>query len=273
MIKFNTLLRDEGLNPSDVKLVRHQTPSGGGRLTPYQLWHANDSRFELYQSIQGSAIFSGAKMLASFVATPLNETLFVGLYDIDGMGKAPRGLVDPISGKDVRKSNSYYHLSLSQKLADYQGRLTVKWGEGYRAWVQLARKQDKTIVEIRRTLGDAPFPGFLNFCSLLSDLKTVPISWREVLSAVSGIYLLTCPKTGKHYVGSASGLGGFWSRWEDYVASGHGGNHRMKEIPKADYQVTLLEVASSSTGVNDLAQMETRWKRKLLSRKFGLNAN
>jgi hypothetical protein len=113
----------------------------------------------------------------------------------------------------------------------------------------------------------------LDFCEKLSELTLVPLSWREALSSVGGVYLLTSPETGKQYVGSAQGSGGFWARWEDYVASGHGGNRRMQEVPVADYQVTVLEVASSSAGAEVLLQMENRWKRKLLSRKFGLNAN
>jgi hypothetical protein len=48
---------------------------------------------------------------------------------------------------------------------------------------------------------------------------------------------------------------------------------RMEDIPAADYQVSVLEVASSSASADVVAQMETRWKQKLLSRKFGLNAN
>jgi hypothetical protein len=87
------------------------------------------------------------------------------------------------------------------------------------------------------------------------------------------VYLLTNPETGKQYVGSARGADGFWGRWEAYVASGHGGNRRMQEVPAADYQVTILEVAASSAGPESLDEMETRWKLKLLSRKFGLNAN
>jgi hypothetical protein len=47
----------------------------------------------------------------------------------------------------------------------------------------------------------------------------------------------------------------------------------MQDIPAADYQVSVLEVASSSTSTALLLQMETRWKQKLLSRQFGLNAN
>jgi hypothetical protein len=85
--------------------------------------------------------------------------------------------------------------------------------------------------------------------------------------------LLTCPKSGRQYVGSASGETGFWGRWEEYVASGHGGNRLMRDVPASDYQVTVLEVAASSATVNDLLAMESRWKDKLLSRQFGLNAN
>jgi hypothetical protein len=47
----------------------------------------------------------------------------------------------------------------------------------------------------------------------------------------------------------------------------------MQDIPAADYQISVLEVASSSAGADVLAKMEERWKQKLLTRKFGLNAN
>lgn len=114
---------------------------------------------------------------------------------------------------------------------------------------------------------------FLDFRERLNTLAGVPESWRAALSAVSGIYLFTHPDTGKQYVGSAQGAGGFWGRWEHYVASGHGGNRRMQDIPAADYQVSVLEVASSSAGADILAKMEERRKQKLLSRRFGLNAN
>ncbi|MGH9683809.1 MAG: GIY-YIG nuclease family protein [Candidatus Acidiferrales bacterium] len=272
MIRFNTLLREEGIDPAHVKLVRHKDTRYAGRLSPYQLWLAADGRLDLYQQIQRRPVFKGARLLASFVATPLDETLFVGIYENKGVGKAGRGIVDPLSGKDVTGLNSY-DLVLSSKLAQYRGRLIVEWGPGYRSWVQLARKKEKTIIEIRRSAGERQFPGFLDFCERLSNLVAVPAAWRAALSAVAGIYLLTNPDTGKQYVGSAQGVGGFWGRWEQYAASGHGGNRRMQDIPAADYQVSVLEVASSSASPDVLAKMEGRWKQKLLSRKFGLNAN
>lgn len=272
MIRFNALLRDEGIDSADVKLVRHQDTGRAARLTPYQIWLAADGRFDLYQRIQRRPVFKGARFLASFVATPLNETLFVGIYKNKGIGKAAPGLIDPISGKDARGLN-FYDLVPNSKLDEYRGRLIVDWGLGYRSWVQLARRKDKTIVEIHRSASEPPFPGFLDFREKLNILAAVPASWRAALSAVSGIYLFCHPDTGKQYVGSAQGAGGFWGRWEQYAASGHGGNKRMQDIPAADYQISVLEVASSSAGADVLAKMEDHWKHKLLTRKFGLNAN
>lgn len=47
----------------------------------------------------------------------------------------------------------------------------------------------------------------------------------------------------------------------------------MQDVPAADYHITILEVASTSLSLEELIQMESRWKRKLRSREFGLNAN
>ena len=272
MIKFDTLLRDEGLDPAHVKLVRHQEDRDKGRPSLYQVWRAVPAHFELYQRIQSSLRFAGAKLLASFIATPLGETLFVGIYTVDSVSRAPKRLIDPVTGKNVGGYH-YYSLSLSPHLNDYRDRLIIDWGRGYRAWVQNAGSNEKKVVEIRRTAAEPPFPGFLNFRERLSHLAGVPQAWRQALSAVSGVYLLTCPQTGKQYVGSAGGDTGFWGRWEDYAASGHGGNKRMLGLPAADYWVSILEVASSSVGLVELVTLESRWKEKLGSRAFGLNAN
>lgn len=272
MIGLNTLLREEGLDPAHVKLVRHQDDRHKGRPTLYQVWRSEVDKFELYQRIQSNPRFTGAQALASFIVTPLGETLFVGIYKVGNVTKAPKGLIDPVTGKNV-SGYYYYSLSLTPHLSDYRDRLVINWGPGYRAWVQNAGSKEKQIIEMRRTAAEPPFPGFLNFRERLSHLAGVPQAWRQALSAVRGVYLLTCPRTGKQYVGSAGGDTGFWGRWEDYVASGHGGNKLMLGLPAADYWVSILEVASSSAGLVELVNLESRWKEKLGSRAFGLNAN
>lgn len=272
MIGFNTFLRDVEIDPAEVKLARHQSTGRKGRSKPYELWLAGDGRFELYQRIQGRDRFARTKFIAAFVATPLDETLFVGMFANRGVGSAAPGLNDPLTGKDVA-GYFLYDLRKSQRLAEYRGRLVVDWGAGYRSWVQQARNQDKPIIEIKRYTGDPQFPGFLDFKSSLSGLSSVPMSWRMALSSVGGVYILVCPKTGKQYIGAAYGEGGFWARWESYVRSAHGGNIGMKELPNRDYQVRVLEVASSSAKFEQVVDMENRWKEKLLTRRFGLNKN
>lgn len=61
MIRFNTLLEKPGagIDPKEVKLVRHQDHRSPDGPTPYQLWLAGDGRLELYQQIQSSPVFSG----------------------------------------------------------------------------------------------------------------------------------------------------------------------------------------------------------------------
>ncbi|MGA7523043.1 MAG: GIY-YIG nuclease family protein [Acidobacteriaceae bacterium] len=272
MISLNSLLRHESIDPAFVKLLRHQDTRYPGRPSPYSLWISARDKFELYQSIQRRPVFHGARHLASFVATPLNETLFAGIYAVNSVGTAAAGLKDPISHQDVGGFN-LYDLALDPALRDYRGRMIIDWGRGYLAWMQLAARQDKEILEIRRDDRERPFPGLLDFRQHLSNLADVPTSWREVLSSVAGIYLLIHLKDGRQYVGSAQGEQGFWGRWEQYVANGHGGNQLLRELPPADYQVSILEVASSSATVDQILALEARWKQKLLSQLFGLNAN
>ena len=76
-------------------------------------------------------------------------------------------------------------------------------------------------------------------------------------------------KAGKLYVGSASGSDGFWGRWQAYLQTGHGDNEALKLDPKAEYQLSIVEVAGSSAVVPEIIALENRWKNKLQSRDFG----
>jgi len=95
----------------------------------------------------------------------------------------------------------------------------------------------------------------------------------SVLQSSRGIYLITCPRTREQYVGSATGDGGFWRRWQDYAQSGHGGNVALKSRDPSDYQVSILEVAGTAATTDEILGMEGIWKAKLQSREMGLNRN
>jgi len=79
--------------------------------------------------------------------------------------------------------------------------------------------------------------------------------------------------TKEQYVGSATGENGFWQRWEEYVQTGHGGDVALRRRDPSDYHVSILEVAGTASTVDDIVNMEQRWKLKLQSREMGLNRN
>ena len=273
---LNTLLSAAGLALPGVRLLRHKDQRATRGHSPYELWRDERAKFDWYQATQSLTNESKlkAEYWASFAVTPAEETMFAGLYRVRGHRILDRD-VPLVHAKGVEKAGSchVYELVLDERLADLSGRLIIAWGSGERAWIQRADKQDKAVVEIRKEFQEPRFPGFLNFIEPLSKLNKLPKSWAEILSFAKGVYLLTCPKTKEQYVGSASGGQGFLQRWSDYARDGHGGNVALKSRETSDYQVSILEVAGSSATVEEIIEMEQRWKSKLQSRALGLNRN
>jgi hypothetical protein len=273
MLVFNFFLNEVGLNPAKVKLARHKDRRAKPGRTLYDLWKAKDPDFEEYQRIQSKDCFKHATHIASFVVTPQQGTMFVGLYSVDGQVLMPPGKRDPITGEDV-STLFYYSLTKTRLLAEYEDRMFIKWNNPI-SWAQWA-KQDKPVVEIRRQKEERAFPGFMQFpATTFEALDDLPDSWKTSLRAARGIYVAVCTKagarteTGKLYVGSASGSDGFWGRWQSYLQNGHGDNEALKLDRKAAYQVSIVEVVGSSADVPEIIALENRWKRKLRSRDFG----
>ncbi|KAB1086274.1 GIY-YIG nuclease family protein [Neorhizobium galegae] len=275
MLTFCGMLDLAGIERKSVRLLRHQE-NFPGRPTPYTLWRDAPSVFDTYQETQ-SVNFEGglrAPLWASFVGLPGPETLFVGLYSAEFIGLLSEDRVHPLSGRvEEAGSCNLYRLERRQELSEYIGRLWIEWGKGYRSWIQRADSGSKPIVELRRTSGEDPFPGFNQLILKLSEIETVPVSWSAALSGTRGIYLLTCPKTREQYVGSASGENGFLGRWREYFATGHGGNLGLKSRDPSDYQISILETVGSSASLDDVLRLEVRWKVKLMSSELGLNRN
>lgn len=166
-----------------------------------------------------------------------------------------------------------YDLVLQDQLSDLIGKLVIDWGFAAIAWIQHADRNNKVITELHKAFKKPEFPGFLNFIQQLSKLENLPLSWTSVLKSSRGIYLLTCPKTKEQYVGSATGVDGFWGRWQMYINDGHGGNVGLKSREPSDYQVSIIEVAGTSLTLDEILAMENKWKIKLQSREMGLNKN
>ena len=275
-IMFNAILLAANFDLGDIRLLRHKDNRAIKGRTPYELWRDNRQQFDLYQATQ--SLKNEGKLRvpywASFIADPNDETLFVGIYSVKSQKLLEQDIPMPHrDGTDKAGSCVVYDLMLEPRLGDLIGKLIIEWGSGNRAWIQRADQQNKRVTELRTEFKEPDFPGFLKFIEPLSKLDKLPKSWMAVLQSARGIYLLTCPKTKEQYVGSATGIGGFWSRWQDYVQTGHGGDVALKSRDPSDYQVSILEVAGTASTIDDIGEMERRWKAKLQSRQMGLNRN
>lgn len=151
MHTFNELLISRGIVPSDVALLRHRGKRGALNVTPYELWKRDDGLFDRYQSTQSSAkrIFECSNYWASFVSTPENETLFVGLYSATKGERSDINWECPLDGgapgENKKWPSDLYKIELLDVLSDYQKKLTVDW-HAPRAWVQYAAKNHHHIV-------------------------------------------------------------------------------------------------------------------------------
>jgi GIY-YIG catalytic domain len=274
-ISFNDLLQKAGIKPAEVRLVRHQQDEGRGN-TSYQLWIRDKDAFLQYESIQSPKrrTHFRSKFWASFVGMPSGETLFTGLSSIIYKGTNSADFFCPLA--KIAYPTGTVDEYLIERLTEWEplaGRLFIEWGLSERAWVQRADKQNKVVTMLLNSVSEPPFAGFSKFISVLSELESLPATWQSPLKAARGIYLLTCPKTKQQYVGSAYGDDGFWGRWMNYAANNHGGNVQLKSREKSNYQVSILETVSFATSIEEILDIETRWKQKLQSREIGLNSN
>jgi len=231
---------------------------------------AKDGTYEYYQSIQSRPVFKPGDIVASFAVNPQKETVFVGLFDVES-SREVLDAICPIRGK--RGVVNEYQMPRKQELSEYEGRVVIDWGPGLRSWVQKADTQNKKILEIRREFKEPDFPGFRKLCVDINNLDTIPEQWKSVLASVNGIYLLTCNRTGKQYVGSAYGDRGIWGRWLEYHLTGNGGNVELCQMKELDFRATVLEVINPSARPEDVVSLENDWKEKLMIRTFGLNRN
>lgn len=268
-IYFKSLLADAGLEPKKVKVLRHTID----RTDLFAVWRGDRVAFETYQSIQQqkSRNHFVRPWWASFIALNDGRTCFVGMHRSALIGPVPEGFGDRLSlGPPNPAVHDHYECVPADELGEFAGCLFIEWNG--RNWRQNGESAH-AVVELARALRDPEFPGPLEFIKPLSEIAYLPVGWLSHLRQGRGVYLLTCPTTREQYVGKADGEDGFLGRWMNYVATGHGGNVRLRSRDPSDYQVCILEFAGSSATPSDIAAMEERWKRKLQSRDMGLNAN
>ena len=232
-------------------------------------------KFEGWQSWQAKRNFERAYIVSLIKLSGRDQWLFAGAYRKKG-----RTWVE-------NPPHWSYKTEEVEEVAPMAGRVVVGFHRSGRAAYLNADRwvldlEVREVLERRMAVSD--FPGYSNVLLAKDTLdlivgQDVP-SWRGALSAVAGVYLITDTHTGKLYVGSATGEGGIWSRWSQYVATGHGGNRDIRKLLKAEgpdyarhFQYAVLEIADTHAGDEQVRSREDHWKRVLVSREHGYNAN
>lgn len=190
--------------------------------------------------------------------------------------------------RDFEHGGQYpYKITLCDEYRQFIGRLKIKYSHKEK---QVRNKMEAYFSQlIVKGILDEPysvptFPGYKNldisFMTLENVIKKDHPSWKNALS-IRGIYLITDTKTGKKYVGKASGEKGIWQRWSNYIFDGHGGDVDLKKLMDFEgglqyahdnYKFTLLEIVESNIET-DIDDRETYWKKVLMSRLESVGHN
>jgi hypothetical protein len=261
-----------------IKLVRHQDK----RFDVHEL--IRDGYFEVYQSFQSKPVFD-CDFIVSFVGMENAKARLIGVYRVVSRVPASQSPISPdFTRRDlVNDHGFFYTLDPVPGFEDLAGRVVIDWGRAALAWHQwLAEKE---VVEVLPVGYVREFPGYLDFVLSFPELSAIigkpdaNREWHRMLGAIAGVYLITDMRTGKQYVGSASGEAGVLGRWAQYVRTGHGGNVVLQQVLAANpgaekhFQFTLLRTLPQTLTRAEVIAYEVLYKRKLGSRVFGLNSN
>jgi GIY-YIG catalytic domain len=255
------------LEASKVHLATHN-----GTDNPLRVYF--EGNFDEWQSWQNKRNFKKAYVVSLIQLPERDRWLYVGAYAVRG-------------NKLVSAQKGYlYTLEPLTTCAELGGRLVVDFKRpGRNSYLFAKSSGDRMAIhELRpERMHLEEFPGFKKVDLEWPDLEILvrqnATSWRTALSNVAGVYLISDPVDGKLYVGSATGEGGIWARWSQYV-NGHGKNIELFKLIGSQgkararaFRFSILEIADVHASREEIVARESHWKHVLLSRTHGYNAN
>lgn len=266
MITIQELLYNRGLDrTASIKLIRHKDR----RRDLYSLYRSDRAEFLEYQNRQVRDVFKDCQFIVSFIGEAGLTARFVGVFEV--------------LSSQFKNGEFEYSMEEVQGYEDLKERVIIRWRNGI-SWHQWI-KNEMEVLEIAPGLHYKRFTDYfdliLDFKELVEIVECQYSDWKQMLSAIKGVYLITDQNTGKLYVGSAYGDDGIWGRWHDYVATnGHGGNKSLKSLIETDaeyaskhFQFSILMLLPKTVTADEAIRKEQLFKRKLGTNSFGLNNN
>lgn len=190
---------------------------------------------------------------------------------------------------------SGYELAQLDLYSEYIKRLIIKLEQPvgrdlYLRWYEKLQdgKLNPEIYELAPDTKLGTFPGYQNVRLRHAELQRIIAndepSWKDALSSVKGVYVITDLSDGRLYVGSASGeANGLWQRWSAYAHLKNltGGNKEFERMRGElsdghivnNFQYSILEIFDPKTKAETILHRESFWKLALDSRPHGMNNN
>lgn len=288
-MQFNDLLKEEGIDPKTVLVLRHRPKERELRKVLPWLADRQPALFNAYQQTQGPVVENAmqkAKYVAAFIGHRPGKALFVGLYEVKGCKplsyaqhwKVPSlvALCTKYGMNDMTDKNGtvlWFDLALLPFRQEWKGKLIICWPGKEISWHRWA---DKNKFLIHAILQDSALEkGMPNWRRLLvkwDELKTLPTSWEARLREWRGVYLIFDSESRKSYVGSAYGEENLFHRWENYAKTGHGGNKHLKKCDPTNFIFSILQRVSPDMAEKKVIRLEHTWMKRLHTRvPVGLN--
>ncbi|SDA15312.1 hypothetical protein SAMN02910447_00905 [Ruminococcus sp. YE71] len=281
ILYFSDILRKVGLDPQKVKLIRHAYSD-----KVFKEFADNNLIYE-YTRHQRNNFSKGYDYWVVFVSDKGTLAKFYTIYKVgDSVPDTPDMIPEGCSEKEATfytGEGAVFDLTQLDLLKEYEGKLTIDWGKSTHMWHHKGTTE-KPIISIMPDEKKV-FMGYeevlLSYDQLkeIVDNKEIYEAWHVALKSVNAIYLIVDTETGKQYIGSAYGEDGLFGRWCCYVNSHHGHNKKMKELI-CDYperyhafQFSILQILPKTLIPEDVIKIESKWKSRLLSTKFGMNDN
>jgi hypothetical protein len=262
-------LLDQRVAPEKTKV---HLATWNGREDPLEVYLSGN--FHEWQRVQTRRNFERPFVLSLIALPGRDQWLFAGVY------------ASQVCDLAERHNCYYYNLHELNSCSELTGRLVATFKrpgrQSYLNWENWAERITLSLILPKR-MTIAEFPGFKAVDLAKSELEVIVRqnleSWRTALSSVAGVYLISDTMSGQLYVGSATGEGGIWQRWCQY-AIGHGGNVELQAlfeehgVDRANaFRFSVLEIADTHASADEILRREVHWKKILLSRAHGLNAN
>ncbi len=289
-MKFTELLREKGIDPEGVLVLRHRPIEPELRKVFPLLAEEKPEVFNAFQRSHFENVeraLARAKYVAAFIGQEAGKAVFVGLYRVDESKSITReeflaipenvqlksfGMSDP-----DRSAMLWFDLELMDFYCNWKGKLVVKWPGPERAWWRWADRQ-RNQMEIHAITEESVFntamPEWNEIDLTWEQLKVIPSQLKSRLQEWRAVYYIFDTSDGKGYVGSAYGNDNLFGRWMNYALSGDGNNKLLKTRDPGKFRFSILERVSPDMGESDVIRLEVSWKQRLHARHpFGLNLN